>query len=494
MVSEQPQPPAGQGSGTLSANFSHLARHPALQELACLAGSRGRRVWLCGGTLRDLLLGRQPPDLDLAVDQGAMDLGRALAQSLRGAFVPLKPELDCCRVVAGEVELDLTGLRRPSLDQDLAARDFTINALAVDIQRLGDQTPVIIDPTGGMDDLAVGRLRAAGPGVLRQDPLRVLRAFRFMATHAMEPAAGLPQRLAGAGPGLFRVAAERIRVEWLKLMTGPRAGHAVMAMDQVQCLTRLVPSLAFGRGVSQNPYHHLDVLGHNLACLAALDMIEADPQAHMGALGQEAADYLADPGRRALLKTAALLHDLGKPATRRPIDPGWATFYNHDILGARLATEAARRLGLSRAEVRRIELLVGEHMRPFHLMGAWRRDKLSDRAIRRLVAAQDSHLPGVFVLAMADTMAGRGPQRPDDAEEVLLRLYQRVADLRDRELAARLAAPPLINGRELMDALGLAPGREVGRLLGLVREAQLDGEVSNRDEALALARQIHGGG
>jgi len=478
----------------LSFSLADLAHNPALGELARLADQLGRRVWLCGGTLRDLLLERRPPDLDLAVDRNALELGRRLARLLDGALVPLKPELDCCRVVAAGVELDLTGLRAADLAHDLAARDFTINALALDLRHLGRRPPEIIDPTGGLADLAAGRLRAAGPGVLRQDPLRVLRAFRFMATHAMEPEAELWGRLAAAGPGLFRMPAERIRTEWHKLMAGPRAGDAVAAMDRAGCLTRLVPALAAGRGADQNPFHHLDVLGHNLACLAAVDSIAADPAAHLGPLAGEAAAYLADPGDRALLATAALLHDLGKPATRRATGPGWATFYNHDVLGASLAAAAVKRLGFSRAETRRVEFLVREHMRPFHLMGAWRRGQLGDRALRRLVVAHHRHLVGVLVLAMADTMAGRGPQRPADAEELLLKLYLRVVELRDRELAARLAAAPLINGRELMEALGLEPGREVGRLLGAVREAQLDGQVHNRGQALAWARRLHAGG
>lgn len=467
--------------------------HAALRALADLAGERGQDLWLCGGTLRDLLLGRRPPDLDLAVDGDAMALGLVLAQRTGSRFVPLGREFATCRVVTRHGELDLAGLRAPTLAADLAARDFTVNALALPLKALWDDDPPrrLIDPTGGRADLAAGLLRPAGPGVLRDDPLRVLRAFRFMSTHGFTAAPGLQQRLAGAAPGLFRVAAERIGAEWLRLMAGPQAVGAVTAMEDCGVLTRLVPELAAGRGLAQNPYHHLDVLGHSLACARAAGLLMAGRGTLAGALAEEGPGYLREPRRRALFMTAALLHDLGKPPVREAKDDEWATFYRHEIVGAKLAMARCRALGLSKADAVWVGRLVAEHMRPFHLLGAQGRGQLTRRGVRRMLAALGPDLPALFMLAMADTIAGRGPLRPPEAEGRLLALYQEVARLRDRELAAALAAPPLVDGHELMQALGLPAGKEVGRLLTLVREAQLDGEISGKDEALALAREAH---
>jgi poly(A) polymerase len=211
----------------------------------------------------------------------------------------------------------------------------------------------------------------------------------------------------------------------------------------------------------------------------------------MGAQAAEAQEYLADDRRRAMLKTAALLHDLGKPPTCRPKSPGWSAFHGHETAGARLAMEASLELGLPKAVSATVSRLVGEHMRPFHLMGPLRRGQLTSRAVRRMLSTLGEQLPGVFLLAMADTMAGKGDRRPDDAEVVLLDLYAQVAEMRDRWLAQALAAPPLITGRDLMTELGMKSGPEVGRLLKLVREAQLDGEVKDRTGALQMARQAH---
>jgi poly(A) polymerase len=256
-------------------------------------------------------------------------------------------------------------------------------------------------------------------------------------------------------------------------------------------LTRLLPSLALGKGVVQNPYHHLDVFGHSLACVDALGEIAADPEVHLGPRGQEVGEYLSKPLTRALIMTAGLLHDLGKPPTAQEKEPGWSTFHRHDTLGASLARQAARSLGIPKAGAARIASLVGGHMRPFHLLGAEKKVGLTKRAVRRLLADAGEDLAGLFTLAMADTMAGKGPLRPQDAEARLARLFSRVCDLRDVELAAALAAPPLINGHDLLTTLEMSPGPEVGRLLNLVREAQLDGEVKDRAEALDLARSLH---
>ncbi|MBI5524669.1 MAG: HD domain-containing protein [Desulfarculus sp.] len=468
-----------------------IAHDPALVALQGLARRQGARVWLTGGTLRDLLLGLAPPDLDLSTDGDALALGRALAQALGRPFVPLKEALATCRVVLEQGHLDLVGLRAPGLEADLRRRDFTVNALAAPLAGVLAGRAAIKDPTGGLADLGARRLRLAGPGVLSDDPLRVLRAYRFLASHGLSLAPGLEQDLAAAAPGLFRVARERIAQEWRKLMAAPAAAPAVWAMERGQVLTRLMPELAMGRGVLQNPFHHLDVLEHNLATLAHLEELAAGGGVYAGSLLlQEASAYLAGQNARAQLKTAALLHDLGKPATRRPKAPGWATFHRHDLVGAGLAGQAARRLGLSKAEAGHIASLVAGHMRPFHLLGAATRGGLSRRAVRRLLVACGQHLPGVFLLGLADTMAGRGPMRPAEAEERLLALYGQVAELRDRELAQALAAPPLLDGHQLMAGLSLEPGPEVGRLLGLLREAQLDGLVDTPQAALALARRL----
>ena len=157
-----------------------------------------------------------------------------------------------------------------------------------------------------------------------------------------------------------------------------------------------------------------------------------------------------------------------------------------------MAEGRCRGLGLSGADSRWVGKLVAAHMRPFHLLGAESRGHLTKKAIRRLLGLVGDDLPGLLVLAMADTLAGRGPERPPEAEERLLALWRRVVEMRDRELARDLASPPLVGGREVMEALGIGPGLVVGRILAVLREAQLDGKIASREAALAKARSLAG--
>ncbi len=467
-----------------------LARDPLLRGIHQTANQRGQCIWLCGGTLRDALLGRKWQDLDLAADGSAMELGRAFAHSAGGRHIALDQEHDTCRIVIQGRVVDVAGLRGPDIISDLKARDFTVNAIAVDLKQLLDGHPDLLDPTGGREDLALGLLRPAGPGVLRQDPLRVLRAVRFAATHGLRPADGVPERLQRAAPGLAGIAAERIAHEWLAMMAGAEPDKGALLMDQCGALGLLVPELEAGRGMDQNPYHHLDVLEHCLACLEAAVKIRQIPDELFGPLGREIADWLEPERQRACFMTAALLHDIGKPPTMQEREPGWASFHRHDVQGGQMAGLRCRELGLSKADSGHVSALVCGHMRPFHLLGAQSRGQLTLRGVRRLVQATGDDLPGLFALAMADTVAGCGPMRPEDAEERLAKLYKQVARMRDEAISTALAAPPLINGSQLMAALGLEPGPEVGRLLGLIREAQLDGKIGSAYDALALARRI----
>ena len=477
------------GLEPMNSSLEKLVRgyRSVLEPFAGLALEGNHRCWLVGGAVRDLAMGLSSRDLDFAVDGNAGSLARGLSRELGATLVVLKEEEATYRIVCRGLVLDLAGLRAPDLASDLSARDFTINAVALELGDLLAARGAFIDPLGGLGDLAAGRLRAAGPGVLASDPLRVLRAFRFMSALPLEPDSGLTKRLVQNAQGLASVAPERIGHEWLLTMAGKRVGPAVRAMEECGVLPVLLPELEPGRGMEQNPYHHLDVRRHNLACLSHLADLARDPEPWFGGLSKELTAYLKPARRRALLMTAALLHDVGKPATREETGPGWASFHRHDTEGAGLAFAACRRLGLSKADSSLVASLVAAHMRPFHLMGAQRRGSLTKRGIRRLIQTAGGDLPGWFALAMADTLAGHGPERPDDAEQVLIDLYREVARLRDDEIAAALAEPPLIDGWGLMAHLGITSGPLVGELLHRLREAQLDGDISTRAEALELA-------
>jgi poly(A) polymerase len=447
-----------------SGDLPELYRKP-LEKLNQLARGRGQEVWLCGGYVRDLLLGITPGDLDLCASGDALGLARTWAVKAGGRYIPLDEEHATARIAFGGFYLDISGLRASSLEGDLARRDFTVNALVIGLAGMLRGNPEVIDPLNGAADLKKGVLRAASQHSLRDDPLRVLRAFRFMSSHGFAFSGSLSRLIKQEAGHLPGMAKERIAAEWLALAGGRQAALAIQALDRHGILTRLWPGLEMGRGMEQNPFHHLGVLEHALACVEALGQILEQPRRRLGQLAKSAEEF-REPGQaRAMLFTAALLHDLAKPATAREKEPGWTSFHRHDVEGGSMAGQACRRLGLSNSQSSRVAKLVASHMRPFQLSGAQAKGKLSRRAIRRLVVQAGEDLNALFILALADTMAGKGPKRPPEAEQRLLALFQKVREALARDLAAALAAPPLLNGNEVMRALDLEAGPEVGRIL-----------------------------
>src|SRR5881409_4253192 len=212
-----------------------------VQAVATLAGGRRSAPVLVGGAVRDAWLGRRPGrevDLDVAVPAGALDLARRVAERLRGAFVPLDPERGTGRVVVPGVRLDVTDFRGPTLAADLAARDFTVNALAVSVRELVTRGRApIVDPTGGLADLRARRLRALGPRVLAEDPLRALRGVRLEAALALRLTPRTVAAIRAVAPALAAVSVERVRDELLAMLALPDAARAFRRADALGLLS-----------------------------------------------------------------------------------------------------------------------------------------------------------------------------------------------------------------------------------------------------------------
>jgi poly(A) polymerase len=469
-----------------------LAGRRSLQVLKELATARGLQVYLVGGTVRELALGRTAPDLDLAVSAHTLDLARDLAGALKGTFVLLDEGERTARVVWGKEILDLAEFRAPTLAGDLQARDFTVNALALELKGLLGQGPLdLIDPWGGLEDLAQGLIRVMRPQNFQEDPLRLLRAYRFAATHGFRLTPETTQVIPAYLPEFSRVAGERVRQELFTLLAAPRAAAILEEMDRTGLLTQVFPECADLKGVEQNGFHHLDVFHHSLKTVVYLEEVLAAPQNYFGHLAEEFPRYLKPPYQAVLLKLAALFHDAGKPQVKdRRTDPDRYTFYYHERVGVEIFTAAALRLRFSQAEIKTVTHLISLHMRPFLLLPAFREEELSTRALGRLVRAARGDLPGLFALAMADSLAGQGPQKPADSETVLAEEADAAYRFLKERLEPQERGPRLLTGHDLIKALGLTPGPRFREILTAVEEAQWEGTIRSRDEALKLARSL----
>ncbi len=477
-----------------------------LKALRAAAQADDARLWLVGGFVRDVLLGRPNHDLDLAVAGDVIAVARRLAGGLGGTVVPLDPEHGTYRVAlrepAGAIrELDLTRLRAAAIEQDLRLRDFSINAIAMPVA--GELR--LLDPTGGAGDLDARVARAAADSAFTDDPLRLLRAVRLAVELDFtidEGTAALARRDAYLLP---RAAAERQRDELARILATDHAARGVRLLDQLGLLSVLLPDLDPARGVEQPKEHYYDVFEHSIATLAALDLVlrheppgdrrEAERWralwarlAHVpGVRARLDAPIAEGRPRRVALKLAGLLHDVSKPETKS-IDPetGKMRFYGHPELGATRAGRLARALRFSAREIELIELLIAEHLRPGMLASPG--ESPTPRALFRFYRDLDGAVEELLLLNLADHVAARGPRltfeewagHVDYVTWLLRTLYE-------DETIAR--PPRLLDGNDLMRELALAPGPLIGRLLEAVREAQAAGEVSDRESALALARR-----
>jgi putative nucleotidyltransferase with HDIG domain len=451
---------------------------------------RDRSAWLVGGAVRDDILGRPTTDLDLAVEGDARSAAKALARAVRGPVFELSDAFGSWRVLAADRswQADLSPLRGGSLEADLALRDFTVNAIA---EPLGGGER--IDPFGGVGDLAAGRLRAVGPRSFANDPLRVVRLVRLAAEHGLvaEPATRALART--SAPEAAAVAQERVFAELKRIVGGEGVVGSLRLMEDIGLTAAILPELHALHGVEQNRYHHADVYAHTVEVLEQAVALQADPVAVLGVGPGDAAavtallaEPLADEVDRGFgLRLGALLHDIAKPATLGHRDDGSPTFLGHDRAGADMARDVLSRLRASERLKAHVAALTRHHLRLGFLV---HERPLSRRALYRYLCATEPVEVDVSLLSVADRLATRGRK----AQESIAKHLDLAREVLPATLAWRAAGrrTPLVRGDDLAAALQLDDGRELGRLLAEIDEAQYAGEVRTADEALALARRL----
>ena len=451
--------------------------------------------FLVGGIIRDALMGRaREADVDVAVKSDGYRIAHAIAEAGPGrTFVPLDRQHGTGRLVVKEpyaATIDISSFKGLDIIQDLRKRDFTINALAVRIEDyLVTGLSHILDPTGGVADLNSRVVRACSAEAFHDDPLRILRTFRFQARLGFEVAQQTLELISKTVPDLQRVAGERIRDELISILSSDRAYPALLGMDGHGVLDVLFPELVPLRWTEQNVYHHLDVWGHTLETVRQLELLLADHAAYFEEFAAQVDSYVRqehvkERPVRALLKLAALFHDAGKPSCMSRDPDGRIRFFGHEKVSREIFEAVGERLKLATREVRTIAEWIGGHMRLMISEG----ETLSKRALLRLRRKFESDAVGLMVLFLADLAASRGPARTDEAFD---HAFKQVSLALEFLLeSSQAVAPALLNGTDLMRILGICPGPLVGRLLARLRELQDAGEIVTREQAATAARQL----
>ena len=470
---------------------------------------KGPPVYLIGGAVRDLLLKRPAHDLDFAMPGDVRRVARATADALDGAFYMLDDERSTARVIFHDVELgrfvlDFAALRAETLEGDLRARDFTINAIALDV----NDPQVLIDPLHGAQDLKDKCLRMCSRGAFEEDPLRVLRGVRQALSFQFKILPDTWHAMQAAVPQLEQVSMERKRDEIFRMAEGKGFASALRMLDQLGGLAQLFPECVQLIGLEQGPPHHLDAWGHSLAVVSSLEQLFAalvDPHQeddvaslHLGMAATKlyrfcpqlaefyAQELVTARSLRGVVKLAALLHDSGKVATCTVDEDGTLHFRGHDSAGGALAAQRGSALTLSKEETARMQCIVEGHMQ-LHFF-AKDAQRMGKREVHRFFRKNGAAGIDICMLSLADVLAAYGPGLNAERWLAELDIVEVLFSSWFEQYEQVVAPPRLVTGTVLMEELRMRPGSRMGVLLADIEEAQACGEITDREQAIDFAR------
>ncbi len=477
-----------------------------LNKISRFLSEEGIPAFLVGGFVRDMLLGRATADIDIAIAADALAVAPQVAAVLGGKYVLLDDVNLIGRVVLPDIkwQIDFTTLQG-DIKQDLARRDFTIDAMAIELDKSMETTlnaGSLIDPFNGREDLRRRLVKAISGTVFEADAARLMRAVRIAAELGFRIDESTENLILHDSRLITGVAGERLREELLRLLAIPGAGQRLFYLDELGLLTALVPEMSPARGVTQPWVHVWDVFDHSIHTVSAVEFLLREGTWEYA--GEEILalvpwttglcqhfdrEVSSGSTRRSMLKLAALFHDIAKPRTRTLDEDGRARFLGHPQEGAATSAAILERLRFSNREIQLVELLVKYHLRPMQMSNE---GIPTHRAIYRFFRDTGEAGIDLLFLCLADHLATRGTSLDLHEWQEHTRMTEYVLARHFEE--ASLSAPiKLIDGHDVMKAFGLSPGPRVGELLEALREAQAAGEVTTREQALHYVEQLLAG-
>lgn len=468
------------------------------------------QIYLVGGAVRDLLMHRKGRDLDFVAAGDVLRLSRQIADAIGAAYYVMDVEHQIARVIYHADNgqrwfLDFSALRGDTIQQDLKQRDFTVNAIAIRLDKM-DQ---LIDPLSGARAINQHQLEMCSPGAFTNDPLRVMRAVRLSADLGFKITPETLRSLKSAIPELSRVSVERQRDELFHILESRQASVGLRTGFALGIFQSLLPEVAALRGEVQAAPHIYDIFDHTLACVEELlslydllvepfvegkgaNLIHGMTLLELGRYRENLAKHFSvrlNPDRSllGLLMLTGLLHDIAKPATRSYDEDGRLHFYDHDRLGGQTAENRGRELALSTDEVERLALLVGSHMR-IHFLAKNSRE-VSRRSMYRYFRDLGEAGIDLVLLSLADKLATYGVTITPAEWQKELEICRQLLEAWFVHKDTYLMPVKLISGSDLIGELQLQAGPLVGQVLEAVREAQATGQIATKEEALQFSRE-----
>ena len=438
------------------------------------------QIYLVGGTVRDYYMDLESTDRDIIVmDEDAKSFALKLADLFEASYVPLDEENKIYRLVLPDKinYIDVTNPVGDSIEKDLMRRDLTINSIAVNI-RSGE----IIDISGGVTDIKNRCLNYVNEHNFVDDPLRLLRVYRFQALYGFELAPETINAVCKYSSLIQEPAVERINYELMKLFSGKYAHKALENMNKTWILEEIFPFVAELKQVPPNAHHHLDLFHHSIETVKQIQILyenNSEPvKEHL-----ERIDFGGFP-RLAHLKLAGFMHDIGKFSTWT-IEEGKHRFIKHDDVGAKLAIDYLKKLHFSNKQIQYISSMIKYHIYPSHVMTS---PQITEKIMMRYVRKMDVNSIDNIILAQADRLSARGPEITDDIVErninslnMLIKFY-----LETRETLKPL--PKLLSGDDVMKILDIKPSRKLGEIMSALHEAQISGDVMTKEQAVEFIK------
>lgn len=465
-----------------------------LKKIWSFAKKKKVKLYFVGGALRDIFLKRdkENPDIDFCLKRGAINFTRKLAKEMRSGFVVLDKERGAARLVKRIKDktytLDFTDFRGKTLEEDLRHRDFSINAMALELEKVFSRPhldSLLIDPCRAREDLKHKIIKVVSKKAFDEDPLRILRAFSFACLFNFKLHPETLRLIKLKRNKLSRVSFERIRDELFKILDEPCAFSYLLTLDKLKILKIIFPEIELMRDVSQGPYHHLDVWRHTLETIKQLEGLfkelknNPEIQAHLNEV------ISSQRRRRALLKLGAFLHDIGKPQARRR-KGGKTIFHGHERMALVMVEDICRRLRLSNDELNALRKIVFCHLRPGYLAD---NEVISNRAKFRFFRDTAVEAVSILLLSIADQRATKGPLTTKASrirhEKVVLGLVKEYFRKKKEKKFARF-----LNGDDLIKKFKLAPSPLIGKILREIEELQAIGKLRTKQEAFKTVEKL----
>jgi len=474
--------------------INKLLNNPFIKIIQRKSKKYNTPIYLVGGFLRDLILGKdkQEFDLDFTLKRDSIKFARLISRDLKGGFVVLDKERGCARVVHNKngriFTLDFADFRDNTLEKDLRLRDFTINALAMDVNKISAKkkfSEIIIDPYNGLGDLKKGVIEMTSKVSFQDDPLRIVRAFSLAGILDFKIEAKTLNKIKKEKDKVPTVAYERIRDEFFKILELDNSIKHLKLMDRYKVLEKIIPHINVMRNVKQGGYHHLDVWNHTLETILQLERIFQELDDNIDIKNYLEEEIVLKRSRKSLMKLGALLHDIGKPKAKMQKD-GKTMFYGHERIGKEITENIAGLLKISTREKDALEKMIFWHLRPGYLAET---NMPTQRAVFRYFRDSGEEGVSILLLSLADQRATRGPltdpvQRRRH-EKLIKELIQRYFDKQKEKPFVRL-----IDGNDLIKKLRLKPSPDFSKILREVEETQAEGLIKTKNQALELAKKI----